>query len=361
MPTGMPMPSVTPTQANLPVPLCPNHDSTKWHPLVQRNSDGSVKCTYGHEHHDDPHKLDNIFGSLGTYTSGQEVSYPWQTTSAAGEENHAKHEFYKWNVVTFGEMGNKCTTSYAPLSFKNIRAEYHQDAIHGALVRYHSYWLEAQGCDPADAKFGGIIRIGGHMDYGKLQLTDGSGGDGAVVTLAGDPTGYSDDRRLHMGMVNGLVPCCRNGDYTWYGSNRYVSVISGAKVTVRNGIRGEDWGAMNKTDLKPVYSFKYWYGDQGGGGKNSMQEPVHLLHVSVPKELDSVDGKTDGYVTYKGYTNRYGDILKTSCSPTGPDCVPISLEGMKVGNYEFRTAFNGIADREYDVYVGGKSAITYPN
>lgn len=361
-PHSMP-PTVVPgrTVADLPVPLCPDHNETTWHPLVLKNSDGSVKCSYAHEHHDDPHALDHVFGPVGTYTNGQDISYPWQTSSAMGEENHVKHEFYKWNVATFEQMGNTCAPSNASLSFKNIRGEFHMDAVHGALVRYHSYWLEAQGCDPNDPSFGGIIRIGGHMDYGNLYLTDGTDGDGTKISLDGDPTGYSDDRRLHMGEKDGVVPGFRNGDYTWYGSNRYVSVLSGSKFYVRNGLRGEDWGPMNLTTHKPTYSFTYWYGDRGDGGDNSVQEPFHLISIDIPSELDQADGTLDGKVTYRGFTNRYGDLLQTNCSPVGPDCVPISVEGMKVGHYEFRATSNGIGDREYDVLVNGKSSIAYPN
>ena len=264
-----------PIPSDLPVPFCGGHNNTNYHSLVKRDSSGNVTCTYGHEHADDPNELNNIFGSVGTYTGGQEISYPWETHGAAGSENDQKHNVYKWSTASVSD----CKRTNATYGFKNIRAQYHSDAIFGSQVRFHSYWLEAQTCDPDDDSYAGIIRMGGHMDYGKLHIT-GLG----HVPLAGDPT-EGDDRRLHMGAKNGDVECCRNGDATWYGSNRFNNVAGLDKVTVRNGIREEDWGALNIGNTREViYSPHMWYGGQFNGN-GSWQEPVPLLGIVVPEEL----------------------------------------------------------------------------
>ena len=86
------------------------HDPTKWHTLVNVEA----KCHYDHEHGDDPHYVDDIFGEPGDWfaSPGQSISYPWQTfaipagmskystpeeAGAIGHlENEVKHEGYMW-------------------------------------------------------------------------------------------------------------------------------------------------------------------------------------------------------------------------------------------------------------------------
>src|SRR5262249_37741207 len=63
-PTATTLPTATPTPTGTSgVPACP-HDPTMWHGLVERNSDGSLRCTYGHTHMDNPHALDGVLGPL---------------------------------------------------------------------------------------------------------------------------------------------------------------------------------------------------------------------------------------------------------------------------------------------------------
>ena len=56
------------------------HDPTKWHSLVNVEA----KCHYDHQHNDDPHYVDDIFGEPGAWfgNPGQSISYPWQTFPA---------------------------------------------------------------------------------------------------------------------------------------------------------------------------------------------------------------------------------------------------------------------------------------
>jgi hypothetical protein len=331
------------------IPLCENHDDTKWHGLVERNTDGSIKCTYAHEHKDDPRTLDYIFGPVGQYTNGQEISYPWQTTGDHGTENDKKHTSYEWNVVSVEE----CKPSFAPLGFKNIRGQFHVDGVEGATIRFHSYWLEAETCDPDDPTYKGIIRIGGHMDYGRLIL-----GNNNHIPLPNDPE-RGDDVRLHMGIENGVVPCCRNGDFTWYGSNRYISP-GREKISVRNGLRKGDHGAFDPVSLKPVYNFNLWY-NEPFRGNGSWHEPMHLLSITIPQSFDAKDGVIDGKTSFKGFTDRYGNIHSSDCSPVGPDCIPIAVEGMQVGrSHQFRADVNNIKTRDYDIKVNGTSLISLP-
>jgi hypothetical protein len=321
------------------IPVCTDHDPTKWHALVKRNADGSIACTYGHEHKDDPRVLDPVFGPL----QYGEISYPWMTHSHAGSENDVKHRVYAWHAVQVPQ----CRPSFAPYGFDALRLQVHQDGVTGAAVRYHSYWLQARACDPNDPTYHGTITIGGHMDYGFL-FVDCPGGSLTHVPLATDPSGTPDlggSRRLHGG------PSCTRYDATWYGT---LTGGGALPIPVGVGLRSEDWGALDTSDPTRVL----FYGSEQNG---SWQEPAHLVHIHLGSWLDALDGVVDGYVTYSGYTDRHGNVVK-GCTVAGTDCVPLRIERMKVGHHQFRADANGITLREYDVKgPTGKSLIAFPN
>src|SRR5206468_3975061 len=138
------------------VPAC-EHDPRAWHGLVERNADGSIRCTYTHEHKDNPAALDYALGPLPAYLGGA-ISYPWQTQNAAtgALENDAKHRVYDWQVL---DLPTCLPQAADGLSFRRVRAEYHADGNSGAAVRFHSYWLQAQTCDPQNSADAGVIEV----------------------------------------------------------------------------------------------------------------------------------------------------------------------------------------------------------
>jgi hypothetical protein len=319
------------------VPVCTDHDPTKWHGLVKRNASGTISCTYGHEHKDDPRVLDEMFGSL----EYGEISYPWQTSSSLGLENDAKHRVYDWMVA----KDQPCKPAFgAKFSFDNMRAEVHADGNAGATVRFHSFFVQARACDPADPTWRGTISTGGHMDYGILVVST-AGGPGQYVPLPGDPSSEGNHSRGKGNRGHGS-PQTPRSDFTWYGTHGIMNVL---------GIRKEDWGPVDPSDPKKLLFY-------GGGQNGSWIEPLHLFALDITPRLDKLDGKEDGYATYDGFTDRYGSIVP-SCSPVGPDCVPLKLVNMKVGSYQFRADVAGLKTRDFDVKspVTGKSLIQFPN
>jgi hypothetical protein len=321
-----PLDTVTMAAAVPGIPSCP-HDPTRFHYIVERAPDSSIACAYDHEHHDDPRVLDPVFGPL----QYGEISYPWQTSSALGLENVVKHRVYTWATL----VNAPCHPSNASKGFSNARLQAHTDGNRGATVRFHSFFLQAQACDPSDPNWNGTITTGGHMDYGNLTLLMPSGQE-VHVPLPGDPLN-SMGRRIH-GSTNKS-----RTDSTWYGNYGLVSV----------GIRGEDWGPVDSTD--PTRLLFY-----GGDLNGSWQEPFHVLALRIGPEHDLLDGVMDGRVTYNGFTNRSGTIVPP-CSPVGPDCVPLQLNNMKTGSYQIRADSSGIPTREYDVKVNGTSLIQHPD
>src|SRR5215469_2089617 len=120
------------------VPLCA-HDPTVWHPLVLRNADGSVQCTYGHEHGENPADFDASFGHSVSVPGGQQISYPWFTVSSSGiAENSVdiKHRVYKWMGFSQSSCANGNDQEVTAL-----RLEAHNDGNLGATARFHSYWF----------------------------------------------------------------------------------------------------------------------------------------------------------------------------------------------------------------------------
>ena len=358
-PTATTVPTAQPTATSQAagmidgIPICASHDPTKWHGLVERNPDGSVACTYTHEHKDNPHALDGVLGPLPLPA---DISYPWMTTSSLGTENDAKHRVYAWQTVQV----DKCTPSFETLGFDAIRLEAHQDGNSGATTRYHSYWVQGRTCDPNDPSYHGTISIGGHLDFGYLYI------DCIDVPLQRVPVpadssgpyidGISPNRRLHGGVGCGTQ---QRYDVTWYGKATGVGPNSGPgplPVYVTVGMHSEDWGPIDPNNPGRLVLY-------GGTENGSWQEPVHLLDIYVGYWLDDLDGVHDGYVTYDGYTDRYANIVQgCSAATVGPDCVPVHFDHVKIGAYQFRADVNGVQPREYDVTgLTGQSLITFPN
>ena len=144
------------------VPLCPDHDPTKWHALY----DNARKCHYDHTHNADPNTpaAVAIFGTAGAQWGGQQISYPWATSSM---ENGMKHGGYKYAV----RLGIPCDETkdfngYKPVNcIKDARIEYHTvSGSMDSLARFHSFYLEFNVCARSNLNQCGLIRYGGWMD-----------------------------------------------------------------------------------------------------------------------------------------------------------------------------------------------------
>lgn len=338
-PTPLPTSSANPLNSSTGIegiPICTDHNPDKWHPLVKKDAAGNITCTYGHEHHDDPNSLNSLFGTPGQWAGiNASISYPWQTTSALGHENHAKHNFYKWGVVSV----DRCYSAFAPLSFNAVRLQTHSDGIYGATVRFHSFSVEAMACDSKDPNYKGYIKTGGHLDYGALFIDNA--GSRMHIPLPVDPSQIiqGGNRRVHAG------PNSNKKSITWYGSHKLAGQI---------GINAEDSGGLDPNNLNTINFF-------GGNFNHSEEEPVHLLAMRITPDMDNWDKIKDGKFKMKGFTDRYGNLV-SSCSPIGPDCIPLDID-LKVGTYQFRMDGFGVHKREYDVRspITGKSLIQSPN
>jgi hypothetical protein len=330
------------------IPLCA-HDPTIWHGLVERNPDGSIVCTYGHEHKDNPHDLDDKLGPLRY----GEISHPWETF----QENLNKHPVYSWYVV----RDAPCVTPRGSYSFSDIRMQAHADGHRGALTRFHSYSAEALACSTLDPAYQGYLRIGGHADFGRLVLDNVTN-----VSLPSDADSNcgsalrGNSRRLHASMGQG-----EGHNWFWYGSTSNCSLPDGGPRIFQIANMGwaqEDTGPIDPASPNEPLRF-FGTSRRGVVYNGSMAEPVHSFAVSIPRAADRLDGVEDGRVTWSGYANRYGQAA-TGCTVPGTDCVPIELRDMLIGEqYQFRASYHGgqFGRREYDVQADGQSLIQYAN
>lgn len=329
-PTAAPAATATPRPLIEGVPIC-DHDATKWHGLVERNADQSIACTYGHTHMDDPRVLDAKFGPLL-----QEISYPWQTSSSLGLENEAKHRVYDWGVI----QDQPCVpASGAQFGLSNARLETHMDGNAGATVRFHSFYAQAETCDPADPSYHGTFSIGGHMDTGFLQLQTAFNVY-TRVPLPGDPPTFSDAaRRVHG------TPAFPLTNTVWYSNAAFLQL----------GVVKEVWGQVDPNEPGKLLF-------DGGARNGSFQEPIHLMAFQIDRRLDELDGTRDNVANFEGFADRFGRVVPT-CAPLGPDCVPMKLHNLKVGVYQWRTDAARLPQREYDITspATGKSLIVFPN
>lgn len=338
-PTPMPTPGASPTPPPIAgIPRCA-HDDRVWHGLVERASNGSILCTYGHEHKDDPRVLDGLFGPLSYGTIG----VPWAALNAAG--NPENHRTFGWAVVQV----STCLTPNGRAGLTAMRVQTHV-GYNGATSRDHSFHLQAQTCVPGDP-VAGRLSVGGHLDFGFLYI-DSPQCLEQRVALQSDiirPLLNLSLRRLHAG-----YPTCPRVDMTWYGANGAIS--NGApRVLVNLGVRREDWGQIDPASPSTLHL------TDPNNANGSWQEPAHLVSVFVPDEWDALDGVLDGRVTFQGFTDRWGNLVGP-CAPEGMDCVPLWLDRVRTGmEYQFRADAAGIGPREYDVRVNGQSLIEYPN
>lgn len=347
-----------PASTRAGMPLCATHNPTAWHGLV----DPVRRCHYDHEHKDDPREVDAVFGPAGRWFGGNAISYPWETFKGAGEswpappdepglrENEAKHEGYGYGV----RRGLRCRPAFeAEGCLTDIRLEVHAlGTNHDATSRFHSFALEARGCIRGRC---GIVREGGWLDYGILRVDFGKPFYVEHVALPGDPTEQTtfNPVRLHKSRAS------EQRDATWYSQpgrwNRHLSTP---------GLRFETWSPVDPADPARLASWCAVGADRKpapGCTANGSWLETHLIPIRVPAALDGRDGRNDGLVTFRGHTDRYGAIRPAgACRAAGLDCVPLVLEHMPVGTYQYRDDVQGIAPTDHDTTPSGASWLCLP-
>ena len=391
------------------LPLCTNHDPTKYHGLI----DPVNNCHYNHEHKENPHDADDIFGPPGKWWSdaytaaslgnipAQEISYPWLTANglenlmykdAAGNIIGGKHESYGWLVrkdlpISAGYQGNTNNQSRKYFYIKNARLQTHMDLhAQGTKSRYHSYMLEAQLCVKQNPSDCGIVRLGGWGDYEELNV------DGSHVVLPGiDPPipesemRGSISRRDHESKTRGNQP--HNDSFAdWYmvRKNEYKAPFDRNQNTLPLGtplgyttfdIHTTDsftnTNPTNPSDVNNLVCANFQC------LQNNSEIAWGRLLIQPHNMAKARDAS--GHYNFYGFTDHYGNELAgacytqgcvptTKCTP-GPDCVPMQATHLPEvddpGAFEDRRA-NILNPRDYDtspaaVGLGSAWWIEFPN
>jgi hypothetical protein len=298
--------------------------------------DPENNCYHDHEHGQDPHALDDVFGTdIYKTMGGFELGYPWQTsmTMPSGHimmENdvwpNGKHQGYK--IVT--REGMPCRSVFgSQLCVTDMRFWVHFVGSElDANAQRHSFYGEARVCEVANPARCGIIRAGRHLNFG-------------TIVLDGQPLGPEVCR------TNGKLHYYNTGNrnfVTWYPcDDQVLSVSVQASDTwdyftpgamPRNGISlctGQSSADnYNLAENRRVYA-------NTCGNDNSKRQ----LHGVFGQTPSSISGATvaNGLITYKGFTNRFGQIVQ-GCTMAAPDCIPYELQNVPAGkSLQYRDDF----------------------
>ena len=308
-------------------PRCVDQDHTRWHPLVARNPDGSIVCTYGYDHGMDPHQLDSVFGPLPL---AQEISYPWQTMSAIGPENgpDIKHRMYRW--IEAPNLVCSPADSADTQMVTAFREELHIDSNAGAAVRFHSFWGQYRltNCANNDT---GYLQVGGVIDFGKLIV----GSQNIHVPLPNDPPAncvLNNDARQE-NMLND--PAGAGPASVWYGANSHNSNDSsqppcddysgfGPHVGVQVGVAVSSYGPVDPNDPSALHVFPNWEDHAG----TSMSTNALTIWIS-----DFTPDAT-GHINFTGHTDRFGRVVaEVPGQAPGPDYIPLVIQNALPGAY----------------------------
>lgn len=380
--TATPMPTATATDTPQPtstplagMPLCPSHDPTVWHALI----DTTRQCHYDHEHGDDPALADSVFGPV----QGSTIGFPWQTSSF---EPVAKHAGYKYFVNR--NMPCDPAMNYLGVPAVNCitdtRIEFHiVSSIMDGNARYHSYRAEYRVCQNGNFAQCGTVAIGGWADYGVLNSpysgprvcrTGGSlyfgqlslqGGGGYNNSLSYPADALELDQIATCGQVppQPYVAMANSGVLTVPGTipqdvwnmNGLLAPYFGHNPYAEFIVRTFDsWGYVDTVNPNAI-NFFCRDGACSDNGSNRAQAggSVHVLAAW--------DSDSDGFADYSGFTDRYGNTV-SGCTAISLDCVPFAVVHAPVGYAHYDSNNCQCQDtREYDTSPAGQHWIAFPN
>lgn len=381
--TLVPSTGVPNSTPNPNAPLCPTHDPQQWHALW----DATRGCHYDHTHNADPASVNAIFGQAGALWGNQTLSYPWATSAM---ENTHKHGGYKYAVRTNipCDVNRRDGNNNFPVNcITDARIEYHAVGhAMDALARFHSFYAEYRICKYPAFTECGILRTGGWMDFGILQIPykvqrvvrpggaldfgaastyGGAGANPLVMSFPADASelnGQSIHDAPYLAMssvadirafqpqpnLNLQMEVWSSGDQAFprYGHNPYAS------FTFRIF---DSWGLMNPANPNQLH----WFCRDGNCEYNSSLHAMNELWTQTPANVFDPDG--NGFADWSGYTDRYGNIAN-GCTAPALDCVPLTMTHVPVGIGYYQDAGNGGAQaKEFDLSPNGVKWLRYPN
>src|SRR4029453_5027771 len=265
-------------------PACTTHNNRAFHTLWNPFEG----CHYDPHHGDNPHELDDLFGTSLFTLMGGEISHPWQTFSDAGVENTLKHAGYFWHVrrdlqPTPGQQGY----------IKAFRLLVHQHPTgRDAAVRFHSGVFEALVAD-VETQTEGYIQIPGMwIDFGHLNV---DGRRGLDVAPGAEP-GRQKQHTSH-----------GTPEIIWYGASEathtpdFFGRLPRGFVTISTSVH-DVWDYTSP--FTPSGTDDYaCYGNPNCRQNATLLRP-HLIGVQIAPILRPiVDPDGDGIANWSGFTD----------------------------------------------------------
>lgn len=327
-PTPTLTPSPTPTEISglvepyADAPLCENHDLYTYHSLWNE----VLGCHYDHTHGDNPHELDDLFGTEVYDLMGGEISYPWHTP---GENEEAKHKSYMWftgrDIGCFSQFDNGCVSAY--------RVFVHND-LFNVVSTHHSALVEAYVCDEAqypvignDAC--GFIRVSGHQSTGDLNI------DSQTVLDREQQPNAPQQFMLHHDAIG------QKQIATWYPTFYSLMRVS----TQTDDMFGYWKFPVGQTlPVSGVADLDFELLDG-----NASKTNVHLLGLGfAPRYASILNPDGDGFADYNGFVDVHTGEIGGNCTSISEMCAPITLIRVPVldgisTSFQFRT---GVVERD---------------
>ncbi len=360
------------------------HDPNKWHSLVNIEA----RCHFDHNHGDDPNYVNDLFGEPGSYFGqpGKSISYPWQTFKAATAtesnaqfiankqmENDLKHEGYIWIV----RRDQQCPTDSACTT--DFRLQFHGIfGAHDAVVRWHSYSYEGRLCNkPSDPSTCGMIRLGGWIDFGQLlvppagSLECGNGVRQTFVPLPADTLYMPLDRPEARDEVR-CHPILQSPLPTQTSPRPLMEWWGLARGRFRFQVRSFDPIGNININAPDQWQFNCTLADVNCRYDQTVTSAFIGYVTPIPEFFDGqhtgnvkIDPDGNGRTNFRGYADRFGMSLKTSCTQASLDCVPVHYDDIvlntfanKEGQY-FHNPCNSCAKADHDISPAGKKWNTW--
>ena len=361
-------------------------------------------CHYDHEHGDSPYLANRYFGAPGALWGGLTIAYPFTSSDA---ENVLKHDGYKWHVRTpdyhpwpqCGSMEqNDILIDRSDFCVVAVRAQVHISTAMDVLVRYHSGFVEVYACRPPyrDPQDCGTFKMGSSLiDWGQPRApfyqtfrprpfpgynqptftVDFGGGVGGGMVMTGlltDSINFPDlparsgepyinfqpETSSNLALFRNNVPSSVNTPpiETW-SSNDFDCEPRPAGDPCHNSYFHlfvtilDSWFLLDTADMRDV-DFICQPGQpcHYNGSLTGLNE----AGIRVLPEWDIKDGAMDGFVTWSGFTDRFGNP-REGCTVAGRDCVPFQMSHAPVGVGQKRSSQGCHCEVfEHDVYFNGQ-------
>ena len=350
-------------------PLCPSHDTTKWHGLW----DSVQGCHYDHEHGQNPFTPAvaaafpgfDLLSLLGRVEIGH-------TNPSSPMENTHKHGGMKWNAVPQTAQG--CVIGF----------EAAQIGVSAAVVQWHTWGDLSQELEADVHSSVFLIRqcpAQGSTDYGYVYGIQFQEYGEACAPYQGFtlpyPQNFSPAWDCAFGqywsvpcVFDGLPDCNLTGPGGIRMTNRDASAIVTSKKTGSDQVNRppgsmlfnllfrvrDNYQVLDSHDL--IHPFTWLYICSADGGQtyapqgcryNNSTTTVHEVAGTIPAAWDNLAGFDSdprvGRITAEGFVTRFG-ILNRECSAPSVelDCFPIKLVNAFVGNWGGELSAEKVSD-----------------